>query len=151
MELLLKITIVLFAIVTALSLGLGIPNVYLHGLFAGLLWSATVLFWGYAFLSGAIASILLFFTAIQLAMLDMLQDKERQVAEEKHRLVRLGVAGFCLVLPPMGALAIKTMVENHVRYAQVLDFDYFVVIGTGLMFIFMGWFLWSLSRHRGLI
>lgn len=108
---------------------------------------ANIYFW----VGIGIASLYAVFTAVQLAVLDLHSDKDRQFEEETKRLGRLAIVCFLLALPCVAAYAVNArfvaQTYNHDGFFSEGSMIYFI----SALFMLMAAVSWPESRRHGLI
>ena len=91
------------------------------------------------------------FTTVQLAVLDLHQNKEMQFDEEKRRLGRLLLTVFLLALPPMAVYVTHLRYDVQVYIGSGVLHEGSLVYGVAFLFFCAFFLVWSLGRQRGWI
>lgn len=112
----------------------------------GILYGIAALF---PWVSGFVGTLASIFTIVQLAVLDLHTDKEKQIQEEKKRWARLLLLLFilvCLAITPRGAVMV---IEVGQKYGWIPE----QIFALLMMFFMhaMAWFFWFGFRRNNTI
>ena len=105
----------------------------------------------YMWISLFAGTVCVVFTTVQLAVLDLHQNKEMQFDEEKRRLGRLLLTVFLLALPPMAVYVTHLRYDVQVYIGSGVLHEGSLVYGVAFLFFCTFFLMWSLGRQRGWI